>query len=340
MDMEKLKAKAEKEFGAKVRIGSDVAKIEASPTGVPSLDVALGIGGWPKGGLSMIFGPESVGKSALAYTSIAEFQRTHPDKGVAVIDLEGSFDPEWITRLGADPEQIMVFSPISAEEASKNLVFIADQPEYGMIVFDSIGAMAGERELEEDGKKQAYGQSGIITDMIKKAQPRIHASQQVCLLINQVRDTANMRNLPMVHPPGGHAIRHACAIIIQMRPGQDKFKFKFDNEGEVEVGYKPVLTINKSKVGPPKKNAEYAFYFQDSPLHPVGVDIEDSLISAAINVGVVDRQVAMYEFDGTKIRGREAFGNWIKEDRSRYEKLRDQFYESFRRNNESSDETA
>lgn len=330
MDMNKLMADAQKEFGEKVRVGSDVAKIEAIPTGVPSLDVAIGIGGWPKGGLSMIFGPESVGKSALAYTSVAEFQRTNPYQAAAIIDLEGSFDPEWMTRLGADPETIIIMSPISAEEASKNLVWAASKEEIGMIVFDSIGAMAGERELEEDGKKQAYGQSGIITDMIKKAQPRIYASKKVCILINQVRDTANMRNLPMLHPPGGHALRHACALIIQMRPGQEKFKYKYSN-GEAEVGYRPVLTINKSKVGPPKKNAEYNFYFQETPEHFVGIDVEDSLIGAAINVGVVDRQVAMYEFDGQKIRGREAFVSWIKEDRSRFEKLRDEFYKFFER---------
>ena len=329
MEMDKLLVSAQKEFGEKARIGSQVASVEACPTGVPSLDVALGIGGWPKGGLSMVFGPKSSGKSSLTYISVAEFQRTHEDKFAAIIDLEGSFDPDWVKKLGVDPDNVLILSPYSGEEAMKNLIWCSQKEELGLVIFDSIGAMASERELEEDGKKQAYGQSGLITDMVKKAGPRFNASDRVCVLINQVRDTANMRNLPMVHAPGGHALHHACAVIIQMRPGNTKYMTKNEFGDEIQVGYRPVLTINQSKIGPPKRNAEYDFYWEDSALHKSGIDIEESLITSAIRIGVVNRQVSMYEFEDEKIRGRENFFAWVREDPARFERLRDQFYQKF-----------
>lgn len=276
----------------------------------------------------MVFGPESAGKSALMYLAIAQAQRL--DLTAALVDLEGSFQPEWAKKLGIDPERVLLLNPVSAEETSTYAVWCSNQEDIDLTVIDSIGAMASEKELDEDGKKQAYGQSGIITQMVKQLQPRLYKNNQACLLVNQVRDTANQRNLPIVHPPGGHALRHACAIIVQLRPGSTSYKYKFSQEGEQEIGYRPIATINKNKLAPPKRNAEWDFYHTESPEHPIGIDFIDSLILAAVKVGVVSRpSSAYYEFDGEKINGMGNLVAWIKEDDSRLEKLRNEFYKAF-----------
>ena len=326
MNMDKLKEAAQKEFGERVRVGSEVAQIDSCPTGIPSLDIALGIGGWPKGAISMIFGPASAGKSALSYISAAEAQRLQPDKGVIIVDLEGSYDPDWVTRLGGDPNRMLVLSPVSAEEASKYLVWAIQQEDISMTIFDSIGAMASERELEEDGKKQAFGQSGIITHMINKVQGRLYDTQQVCLLINQVRDTQNRNNLPIKHPPGGNALLLACSIILQHRPGSTKYNAKLPDGKDVQIGYRPHLSVDKSKVGPPKHTAEYDFYFMETADHPVGIDYNESILSAAIRVGVIQKDAAMYSFNG--LRGKDAFFDELKKDPQGIETLRSKFYEA------------
>lgn len=335
MNFDKLLAAAQKEFGTSgARSGSEVAQVETIPTGIPSLDVALGVGGWPIGGIAMIFGPESVGKSVLTYLAIAETQRM--GKTAALNDLEGSFQPEWARLLGVDPDSLLLLNPVSAEETSAYAVWCANQPDIDLNVIDSIGAMASEKELDEDGKKQAYGQSGIITQMVKQLQPRLYKNKQACLLVNQIRDTANQRNLPIVHPPGGHALRHACAIIIQMRPGTTSYKYKFAQEGEQEIGLRPIATVTKNKLAPPKRNAEWDFYHTDSPEHPVGIDFIDSLIHAAVRVGVIERpSSAYYVFDGEKHNGKATLIEWIKSDPERIEKVRNAFYESFGKVNDA-----
>lgn len=336
--IDKLITAAQKEFGAdRARLGSEIAKVEAQSTGIPSLDMALGIGGWPKGGISMIYGPESVGKSVLSYISIGEVHRQ--GKYAALVDLEGTFDPEWAQKFGVDPEKLVVLSPRSAEEVVDKAVFCAQEDVLAMTVVDSIGAMASERELEDDGKKQAYGQSGIITNMVKKIQPHIAANKQVMLFINQVRDTANRQGLPMVHAPGGHALHHACAVIVRLRPGDsaNRKNFKFENEpSPVEVGYRPVATTEKSKVSSPRRNAEWDFYHTETPDHPIGIDFLESLVSACTRLGLINRRGAYYDIPDLDYKaeapGRDKMLTWLKEN-DKLDDLRDLFHKTFEEKN-------
>lgn len=332
--LENIVSKMGKEFGSEnVRLASQTPKIEAISTGIPSLDYALGIGGYPKGGITMVFGPENVGKSVLSYMAIAEVQRA--GGYAALVDLEGGLDPEFAPKFGVDLDKLIVTSPTSAEDTRDHAIMLANEPSLGLIVVDSIGAMASEKELDEEGKKQAYGQSGIITHMVKQLLPRVAKNKQVCLLLNQIRDTANRQGLPIVHAPGGHALRHACALIIQMKPGNDKKNHKFENEKDaIEVGFRPIATVTKSKVSPPKRVAEWDFYHTDSPVHPVGVNVIGSTVDVATRLGLITRGGAWYtcELLGMeKTQGIDKVYDWFSENKDSVDKLRKLIFEELQK---------
>lgn len=326
--VDELLKRASKEFGSdNVRIASETVKIDSSPSGIPSLDYALGIGGYPKGGITMIFGPESVGKSVMAYMAVAEAQKN--GEYAAYVDLEGSFDPNFAKHFGVDIDRLIVTNPESAEDTAKHAVHFAQEKALGIVVVDSIGAMASEKELDEDGKKQAYGQSGLITQMVKQLLPRIAKTKQAFLLLNQVRDTANRQGLPIVHAPGGHALHHACAVIIQVKNGSSAGIKKANVPGEtepVEVGFRPVATIKKSKVGPPKRNAEWDLYHTKTENNEVGVDIVESLVSVALRAGVIQQKGAWYEIGEQSFQGRNSVVDYFKENPSKIEEIRNQIF--------------
>lgn len=321
--------RASKEFGSEnVRIASEIVKVEGSSSGIPSLDYALGIGGYPKGGITMVYGPESVGKSVMGYMAIAEAQKR--GEYAAYVDLEGSFDPEFAKLFGVDVDRLILTNPTSAEDTSKHAVHFASEKTLSVVVVDSIGAMASERELDEDGKKQAYGQSGIITQMVKQLLPRIAKTKQVFLLLNQVRDTANRQGLPIVHAPGGHALHHACAVIIQVKKGNSAGIKKATVPGEtepVEIGFRPVATIQKSKVSPPKRNAEWDLYHTKTESNDVGVDIVESTVGVALRMGLVKQRGAWYDLWDESYQGRNALVEFLKDDPTRIDKLREEMFQ-------------
>lgn len=327
-EVEDILKKASKEFGSdNVRIASNTVKVEGSSSGIPSLDYALGIGGYPKGGITMVFGPESVGKSVMAYMAVAEAQKN--GEYAAYVDLEGSFDPEFAKQFGVDIDRLIVTTPESAEDTAKHAVHFAQEDALGIVVVDSIGAMASERELDEDGKKQAYGQSGIITQMVKQLLPRIAKTKQVFLLLNQVRDTANRQGLPIVHAPGGHALHHACAVIIQVKKGGSAGVKKATIPGEsepVEIGFRPVATINKSKVSPPKRNAEWDLYHTKTENNDIGVDIVESTVGVALRMGLVKQRGSWYDLWEESYQGRNALVDFLKSDPENIEKLRKEMF--------------
>lgn len=326
--LDDLMKKASKELGSdNVRIGSEKVKIESISSGIPSLDYALGIGGYPRGGITMVFGPESVGKSVMAYLAVAEAQKA--GKYAAFVDLEGSFDPEFAKHFGVDIDSLVVSTPESAEDTAKHAVMFAQEESIGITVVDSIGAMASERELDEDGKKQAYGQSGIITQMVKQLLPRIAKSKQAFLLLNQVRDTSNRQGLPIVHAPGGHALHHGCAVIIQVKKGGSAGVKKANVPGEtepVEIGFRPIATVNKSKVAPPKRNAEWDLYHTKTDNNEVGVDIVESTVSVALRSGIITQRGAWYDLWEESYQGRTALVDFLKGDEQRIEKLREELF--------------
>lgn len=327
-DVAELLKKASKELGSdNVRIASETVKIESSSSGIPSLDYALGIGGYPKGAITMVFGPESVGKSVMAYLAVAEAQKS--GEYAAYVDLEGSFDPEFAKHFGVDIDRLIVTNPESAEDTAKHAVHFAQEKALGIVVVDSIGAMASEKELDEDGKKQAYGQSGIITQMVKQLLPRIAKTKQVFLLLNQVRDTSNRQGLPIVHAPGGHALHHACGVIIQVKKGGSAGVKKANVPGEtdpVEIGFRPVATINKSKVSPPKRNAEWDLYHTKTEDNDVGIDIVESIVSVALRSGIVTQRGAWYDLWDESYQGKAALVTFFKEDPTRVDRLRKELF--------------
>lgn len=322
MNFDKLVDKAKKEFGEKARAGLDVVPIDVISTGIPSLDVSLGVGGWPIGCISQVYGPKSTGKSAMSYLSMAEAQRQ--GKNVALVDLEGSFYPEWASKLGVDPSKVLVLSPVSAEETSTYAVWCSEQEDIGFTVLDSIGAMSSERELDADGKKQAYGQSGIITQMVKQLLPRLSKNNQAFLIINQVRDKANHQNLPILKYPGGHALEHACSVVIRLKPGNTKYK-----NGKLEVGYRPIAIIEKNKVAPPNREAEWDFYYDETEEHSVGIDYTESLVSAAVKAGIIERRAAYYSYGEETHNGMTKLVEWIKSDEKIVASIRDSLIEHF-----------
>jgi recombination protein RecA len=295
----------------KVYAASEVPDVEVVSTGSVSLDFATGIGGFPRGTLVEVFGPESIGKTTLSYYMIAEEQKK--GRYCAFVNLEGRFNADWAAKVaGVNLEDLLVVSPDPGTEAVEVLAKLVNSGAIGLVVFDSIGAMMGDREQEAGEKKQAGGQSALVTHMVKLASVPAWRNRCTVVFLNQVRDVFGAA-VPMMESPGGHSLKHMAVMRIQLKPTRDKI-YSIVNGEKKEVGYRVAAFVKKNKLAPPKQVANWQFVHDEVDDLVLGIDRDQEILDLSMRLGIIQRAGAYYSHPlfPDKIQGKEATQEFIK----------------------------
>ncbi len=319
----------QKSFGAdKIFRGSESPVVEVVSTGVAGLDYITGVGGIPRGTIVEIFGRESVGKTSLSYYIMREHQKnlTADDRGVAFINLEGNFSASWAKKIaGLDLETLIVATPGPGSEAVEITSKMVNSGGIDLIVFDSIGAMVGDKEIQPGEKKQAGGQSALVTHMIDQVLVPAYANKCTVVFLNQVRDVFSAM-YPMEESPGGHAAKHAAAIRMHLKPGRDKVLTVMDGE-QTQIMQRVTCKLKKNKVGAPGRTAGWNFWNYPSPDGIVGIDTTQDTIDMAMITGIIARAGAWFKhesFPDGKLNGGKAVTEFLQQNPQALDEIRRQ----------------
>jgi len=283
--------------GAIMRLGDAQAqkKIEVIPTGGLAIDLALGVGGLPRGRVIEIFGPESSGKTTLMLHVIANAQKAG---GLAAfIDAEHALDPAYAKKLGVNLDDLLVSQPDSGEEALTICETLARSNALDVIVVDSVAALVPKAELEGDMGMATMGmQARLMSQALRKLTAILNKSKTTCVFTNQLREKVGVMFGNPETTPGGKALKFYASVRIDIRR-KDTLK---DSAGNA-IGNHTRVKIVKNKVAPPFAEAEFDIIYNH------GIDKEGSILDVGIELGVVDKKGAWLQFDGALIgQGKEA----------------------------------
>ena len=290
--------------GAIMKLG-DVKKtnVDIIPTGSFSLDLALGVGGLPKGRIIEIFGPESSGKTTLALNVVAQAQK----KGgrAAFIDAEHAMDPEYAAKLGVKIKELLISQPDSGEEALNILDSLVRSAMIDIIVIDSVAALTPKAELEgEMGAHHVGLQARMMSQALRKLTAISAKSNTLIIFINQLREKIGIMFGNPETTPGGRALKFYSSVRIDVR------RIAQVKKNDVVVGNRVRAKVVKNKVAPPFRESEFDIMFGE------GISYEGDVLNAAIKHGTVTRSGATYSFDGQKLGvGFDKIVQLLKEDK-------------------------
>ncbi len=294
----------ERQFGkgAIMRLGADnVVQIGAIPTGALSLDLALGIGGVPRGRIVEIFGPESSGKTTLGLHIIAEAQR---NGGLAAfIDAEHALDPIYAKALGVDIDELLISQPDTGEQALEITDMLIRSGALDVVVIDSVAALVPRAEIEgEMGDTHVGLQARLMSQALRKLAGSINRSQTTAIFINQLREKIGvMFGSPEV-TPGGRALKFYSSTRIDIR------RIETIKDGQEATGNRVRAKIVKNKVAPPFRLAEFDIMFGE------GISREGSLLDVAVEYDVVRKSGAWYTYEDDQLgQGRENSKRFLRE---------------------------
>ena len=302
--LESALGQIEKQFGkgSVMKLGDFTAmNVESIPTGALSLDVALGIGGIPKGRIIEIFGPESSGKTTLALHMIAECQKRGGE--AAFIDAEHALDPVYAKHLGVDIDNLIVSQPDTGEQALEIAEALVRSGAIDIIVVDSVAALVPKAEIDGDmGDAHVGLQARLMSQALRKLAGVLNKSNTAIVFINQLREKVGIMFGNPETTPGGRALKFYASVRLDIRKIEN-----IKQDGEV-VGNRARVKIVKNKVAPPFREAEFDI------IYGKGISKSGNILDLGVNLDIVEKSGSWFAYDGTRIgQGRENAKKYFEE---------------------------
>ena len=307
---EKLKAlqlamaKIDKDFGkgAIMRLGENkVEDVAVIPTGSVGLNIALGVGGYPRGRVIEIYGPESSGKTTLAIHAMAEVQK---QGGIAaIIDAEHAFDRFCAEKLGVDVENLLIAQPDSGEQALDIADELIRSSAVDLIVIDSVAALTPKAEIEGDmGDNKVGLQARLMSQALRKLTATINKTQTTCIFINQLREKIGVMFGNPETTTGGNALKFYASVRLDIR------RVTAIKNGDEVIGNQVRVKVVKNKVAPPFRKAEFDLMFNE------GISKVGEIVDIGTDMGILTKSGSFYSYEGNRIaQGREAVKNVLRE---------------------------
>ena len=273
--------------------------IEAIPTGALPLDLALGVGGLPKGRVVEIYGPESSGKSTLAMHVVAEAQR---NGGIcAYVDAEHAMDPVYAKAIGVDIDQLLISQPDTGEQALEIADMLIRSGAIDVLVIDSVAALTPRAEIEGDmGDSHVGLQARLMSQALRKLTANLNKSNTICIFINQLREKIGVMFGSPETTPGGRALKFYSSVRLDIR------RIEAIKDGAEVVGSRTRVKVVKNKVAPPFRQAEFDI------MYGKGISREGALLDLAVEMGIAKKSGAWFTYEGEQLgQGRENAKNYL-----------------------------
>ncbi len=307
---EKLKAlqlamdKIDKDFGkgAIMRLGDDkVEDVQVISTGSVTLNLALGVGGYPRGRVIEIYGPESSGKTTLAIHAMAEVQK---QGGIAaIIDAEHAFDRFYAEKLGVDTNNLLIAQPDSGEQALEIADKLISSAAVDLIVVDSVAALTPKAEIDGDmGDNKVGLQARLMSQALRKLTATINKTQTTCIFINQLREKIGVMFGNPETTTGGNALKFYASVRLDIR------RVSQIKDGEEIIGSQVRVKVVKNKVAPPFKKAEFDLMFNE------GISRSGEIVDLGVAKGIIQKSGSWFSYNGQKLaQGRDAVKKLLQE---------------------------